>query len=117
MFKRSFRFYEYLHIPFWLVKDTCWALEFKVLGVCMIIPTLTLALVLAWKTRKEPAGLLPNIAIALWISANSIWMCDEFFGLKIKEICYIPFALGLVVIGWWLLVYFPKLNKQLREND
>ena len=117
MFKKHFRFYEHLHIPFWLVKDTCWALELKTLGVCMIVPTLSLAIIISLKTIKNLSEFLPNLAITLWITANSIWMCDEFFGLKIKEICYIPFALGLVVIGWWLVVYFPKLNKQLRDKD
>lgn len=116
MFKRNFRFYEYLHIPFWLVKDTCWALELKTLGVCMIVPTLLLAIILSVKTRKIPADLLPNIAIALWISANSIWMCDEFFDLHIKKVCYIPFLMGLAMIGIWLIMYFPKIMKESRND-
>ncbi len=109
MFNKHFRIYEYLHIPFWLVKDTCWGLEWKTLGVSMIFPTLGLALILAWKTRRNTSEFLPNLAIALWISANSIWMCDEFFELGIKNWCYVPFAFGLAVMAFWLVVYFPKL--------
>lgn len=117
MFKKNFRFYEYLHVPFWLVKDTCWALELKTLGVCMVIPTLTLALIISVKTRKNPVELLPNLAIALWITANSIWMCDEFFVLGIKEVCYVPFAIGLVLMAYWLVVYFPAIRKAHSKPD
>ena len=43
---KTIRHYENLHIPLWLIKDTCWMMEFKVLGVCMIAPTLIVALIL-----------------------------------------------------------------------
>ena len=116
MLKKHFRIYEHMHVPFWLVKDSCWALGFKTLGVSMIFPTLGLALVIAWKTRKNMSELLPNIAIALWITANSIWMCDEFFELGIKPVCYVPFIMGLVITAWWLLAYFPAIWKQYKNE-
>jgi H+/Cl- antiporter ClcA len=116
MFNRQFRVYEHLHIPFWLVKDSCWALELRLLGVSMIIPTLGIAILICIKTRKNWTELLPNMAIALWISANSIWMCDEFFNLEIKELCYAPFALGLVLIAIWLVKYFPAVWKNGKEE-
>ena len=116
MLKKHFRIYEHLHIPFWLVKDTCWALEFKIPGITMIFPTLGLALIIAWKTRKNISELLPNVAIALWIAANSIWMCDEFFELGIKRVCYIPFIMGLILTAWWLVVYFPAIWKQYKNE-
>lgn len=114
MFKKNFRVYEHLHIPIWLVKDTCWALSFKTLGVAMIFPTLLLAIVISIKTRKNKMELLPNLSIAFWITANSIWMCDEFFELNIKEWCYVPFIIGLVIISFWTIFYLPKLWK---SND
>ena len=117
MFKKHFRVYEHLHIPFWLVKDTCWALEFKTLGICMIFPTLGLALVIANKTRKNMTELLPNISIALWIAANSIWMCDEFFELGIKKMCYIPFIMGLCITAYWLIFYFPAILKEYKDIE
>ena len=116
MFKRHYRIYQHLHIPFWLVKDTCWALELKTLGVCMIVPTLSLAIILAIKTKKNLAEFFPNVAIALWISANSIWMCDEFFELGIKKLCYIPFILGLCIITYWLFAHFPSILKKYSEG-
>lgn len=117
MFKKHFRVYEHLHIPCWLVKDICWGLEFKTLGVCMIFPTLFLAIILSIKTRKNLPELFPNIAIALWITANSIWMCDEFFELGIKELCFIPFIFGLLIVGYWLVFYFPSIWKQYKEEE
>lgn len=116
MFKKHFRFYEHLHIPFWLVKDTCWALELKTLGVCMVVPTLSLAIIISLKTIKNLSEFLPNAAITLWITANSIWMCDEFFELGIKEVCFIPFALGLLLIAYWLIAYFPAIRKQYSDE-
>lgn len=110
--KKNFRVYEYLHIPFWLLKDSAWALGIKPMGVLMIFPTLTLAILIAIKTRKTIHELLPNISILLWIIANSIWMCDEFFELGIKSYCYFPFILGVIIILWWLVFYFPKIWKQ-----
>lgn len=83
----------------------------------MIVPTLYLAVLISIKTRKDLSDLLPNIAIALWISANSIWMCDEFFELGIKEICYIPFIMGLIIIGYWLIFYFPSIWKQYEDIE
>lgn len=111
MLRKHVRIYENLHIPFWLVKDSCWALEFKSLGVAMITPTLGLAILIMIRTRKNMAEFLPNTAIALWISANSIWMCDEFFELSIKQVCYVPFALGLIIVAYWMFRYFPKIWK------
>jgi hypothetical protein len=117
MLKKHHRIYEHLHIPFWLMKDTCWALQFKTLGVCMIIPTLSLAIIISYKTRKNLSELLPNVAITLWIAANSIWMCDEFFELDIKRVCYIPFIMGLMFIAYWSVFYFPSIWKEYKDVE
>ena len=116
MLKKHYRIYEHLHIPFWLVKDTCWALELKTLGVCMIVPTLSLAILISIKTRKRLPELFPNMAISLWITANSIWMCDEFFELGIKKVCYIPFFMGLAIIAYWVFAFFPSILKEYSEG-
>jgi hypothetical protein len=99
------------------MKDVCWALQFKVLGVCMIVPTLYLAIIISIKTRRNTSEFLPNAAIALWIIANSIWMCDEFFGLGIKKACYIPFVAGLLIIAYWCFFYFPSIWKEYSDLD
>ncbi|HPH83545.1 MAG TPA: hypothetical protein PL185_13290 [Flavobacteriales bacterium] len=111
------RLLENLHLPFWLIKDACWALAWKPLGILMIFPTVSLALYLAIKTRENPKEFLPNLAIACWITANSIWMCDEFFLLGIKNYCLIFFTAGLLSILIWLFRYFPDEWKKSELTD
>ena len=50
---QKLRHYENLHIPLWLLKDTCWMLQWKLLGVTMIIPTLSVAVIIALNTWRE----------------------------------------------------------------
>ncbi|WP_238430066.1 hypothetical protein [Chitinophaga agri] len=62
---------ENLHIVFWLLKDIGWCLIWKPLGIAMIFPTLIIALVIAYRTRQFMSELCHNLAIAVWIMANS----------------------------------------------
>jgi hypothetical protein len=101
------RILENLHLPLWLIKDTCWAMMWRPLGVAMIVPTIMLAYYITWRCRKVMADLLPNLAVSCWITANSIWMADEFFELGIKSFCLVFFGAGIISIAWWLMVYFP----------
>src|SRR5215813_11602631 len=73
-----FRKMENMHIVFWLLKDISWCMIWKVLGIAMIIPTLSIAIVIAWRTREIKSELAHNLAVAFWISANSLWMIAEF---------------------------------------
>lgn len=98
---RRLKLIENLHIPFWLIKDSCWAMQIKWLGMLMMIPTVFLAIVISFKTRKNQNEFLPNFAILFWITANSIWMCDEFYEIGIKKIAILFFILGLLVICYW----------------
>lgn len=106
------RLLDNLHLPFWLIKDACWALVWKPLGVAMIIPTVLLSLYISWKAQKNSADFLPSLTVTFWISANSVWMCDEFFQLHILWISLILFALGMACILSWLYFYFPALWKE-----
>lgn len=110
----KFRKMENLHILFWLIKDICWCMIFKALGIAMIFPTLAIALFIAWRTRHIVAELTHNIAIALWIFANSMWMISEFMGVdeKVKPFCLIPFGLGLLVLLYYYLIYAPLQKKK-----
>ena len=110
----KFRKMENLHILFWLVKDICWCMVFKPLGIAMIFPTLAIAVSIAWRTRHIVAELTHNIAIALWISANSMWMIAEFFAVDdiVKPYCLIPFSLGLLVLIYYYLIYSPLQKKK-----
>jgi hypothetical protein len=74
-----YRRMENMHIVFWLLKDIAWCMAWRPLGVAMTIPTLTIALIIAYRTRHIRAELAHNVAIAFWISANAYWMISEFF--------------------------------------
>ena len=70
--------FESLHIVFWLIKDSCWMLEWRWMGILMVIPTITIAIIIVYISRKTIDVFL-NLAILFWISANSFWMYCEFF--------------------------------------
>jgi hypothetical protein len=110
------RLLENLHLPLWLIKDACWALVWKPLGIMMISPTLLLSIYLTWRSRNSPAEFLPNLSISFWISANSIWMIDEFYELGIRTGSLVFFALGLFSIAYWLIKYFPVLWKNSKNQ-
>ena len=76
----KYRRLENLHIVFWLIKDISWCMTWRWMGILMIIPTLAVAIYIAWRTRAIVSELAHNLAIAFWISANSYWMISEFLG-------------------------------------
>ncbi|MGZ4041208.1 MAG: hypothetical protein ACXVNR_11630 [Bacteroidia bacterium] len=107
------RKYESMHIVFWLIKDSCWMLELKWLGALMIIPTVSLAIYLVFKTLKT-RDMYINIAIFFWISANSYWMMMEFFNNNHnKNFAAIPFALGFVFVAAF---YLSGGHKSVSKN-
>jgi hypothetical protein len=108
--KYSLRHFENLHIPLWLLKDTCWMMEWKMLGITMIFPTVSVAMYLTYKSRKTKDFYI-NLAVLFWISANAYWMACEFFGhVELKFYAGIPFALGMVCT---LLFYLSKKKEVL----
>ena len=116
-----FRKMENLHIVFWLFKDVAWCLGFAVLGIAMIIPTLAIALVISWRTRQMMSELCHNLAIAVWISANSYWMISEFLGFdeKIligdftyKQLALVPFTMGILILAFYYLIWRPKHKEE-----
>ncbi len=117
-----FRRIENLHILLWLIKDVCWALNFKSLGVIMIFPTLMAALLITWQTRNILSELLHNLAVVFWITANCTWMVGEFFSwdenlfgaFGLRQIAIIPFAIGLLILGYYYFFLAPR--KEFREK-
>jgi len=94
--KYSLRHFENLHIPLWLLKDTCWMMEWKVLGMIMIVPTVSVALYLTHKSRAARDFYI-NLAVSFWILANAYWMSCEFFShVELKFYAGIPFLLGML---------------------
>lgn len=117
----KYRKMENLHIVFWLFKDVAWCLGFKWLGTVMIIPTLLIAIVIAYRTRQYISELCHNIAITVWISANSYWMLSEFFGFdhkviwgeyNYKHLAIIPFTIGILILGYYYLIWKPLHTKK-----
>ncbi len=118
----KYRKMENLHIVFWLFKDVAWCMGWRWLGVTMIIPTLIISIVIAYRTRKFMSELTHNLAITIWISANSYWMISEFFhfdaievlpGITFKQLALIPFALGILILSFYYLIYKPKHKEEI----
>ena len=117
----AYRKMENLHIVFWLFKDIAWCMFWKPLGIAMIIPTLTISIIIAWRTRKIFSELCHNLAISVWISANSFWMCSEFFGVDaqvvfgtvtVKELAMIPFITGVLILAYYYLIHKPRHKQE-----
>lgn len=112
-----YRRMENLHIVFWLLKDISWCMIWKPLGILMIIPTLAIALIIAYRTRQLVSEACHNISIAFWISANSYWMISEFFHFDgnplfgeytFKHLAIVPFVLGMVPLLYYYLWWKPQ---------
>ena len=108
---RELRRLENIHIPLWLIKAICWMMEWRIVGVTMIIPTVTVALIIARKTWGSNEFLI-NLAICFWIFANAFWMCCEFFNfLHLKNVASIPFVLGIVFTAlYYIRIFNLKSN-------
>lgn len=105
---KSVRKFENLHIFLWLLKDTCWVMEIKALGMFMILPTIAVAVMITVKTRKVNTELFHNLAVCCWILANSIWMTGEFF----FEDTFRPYATVFFIIGLLIMSYYYLFLQQ-----
>lgn len=118
----KYRKMENLHIVFWLFKDVAWCMVWKPLGIVMIIPTLAISIIIAWRTRQYMSELCHNLAISIWITANSYWMVSEFLGfdthpipggLTMKHLSLIPFTVGLLILGFYYGYWKPRHRNEL----
>ncbi len=88
----------------------------RILGVIMIIPTLFLAFYITYKFRSLLSELYHNIAVCLWITANTIWMIGEFFFMdNLRPYAMVFFISGLAVLLYYYLFVFQKVSKQPGE--
>lgn len=113
----QYRKMENLHIVFWLFKDLAWCVVWKPIGILMIFPTLIISIVIAWRTRHMMSELCHNLAISIWITANSYWMVSEFLhfdenivlgAITFKHLAVIPFTIGLICLAFYYLYWRPK---------
>ncbi len=111
-----YRKMENLHIVFWLFKDISWCMIWKPLGIAMIFPTLIIAIIISWRTRQYMSELCHNLAITVWIFANSYWMISEFFHFDAnplfgiytyKHLAIIPFVLGILLLAFYYIIWKP----------
>ena len=117
-----FRKIENLHILFWLIKDVCWAMNFKELGMLMIVPTMTVAIIILFQTRHILSEFIHNLAVVFWIVANCTWMIGEFWGIDenlignigLRQLAIVPFGLGLVVLLYYYI--FLAHKKEFQEK-
>ena len=119
-----YRKMENLHIVFWLYKDISWCMIWRPLGIAMIFPTLIIAIIIMIRTRQFMSEVCHNIAIVLWISANSYWMISEFLhfdnlpligDITYKQLAIIPFSIGIVILGYYYIWWKPR-HKDLLET-
>mgnify|MGYP001593718697 FL=1 len=90
--------FENFHILLWLIKDTCWLLEWRTAGTIMIVPTILVAIFIMFKSASKNIFWV-NLAICFWISSNCYWMLCEFFSreeLKIHAIY--SFIAGMISV-------------------
>ncbi len=119
-----YRKMENLHIVFWLLKDISWCMVWRPLGIAMIFPTLIIAIVISYRTRKYMSEFCHNIAIVFWISANAYWMISEFFqfdainaygSITYKYLALIPFTIGILILAYYYLLWKP-MHKHILET-
>ena len=109
---RSLRNAENFHIVLWLLKDLCWVMLWKPLGLAMFVPTLAMAVWIAWRSRREIGELLHSLAVVCWITANGVWMITEFWGTDAQRYCAAPFFVaGLLLVGWYYVVILPRKRR------
>lgn len=109
---RSLRASENFHILLWLLKDLCWVMDLRMLGMVMIVPTVAMAVWIAWRSRSDLGELLHSLAVVLWITANGIWMTGEFFyddGTRPVVVGF--FVAGLLTIMPYYLFVLPRRER------
>ncbi len=118
-----FRRLENLHIVFWLFKDISWCMLWQELGIAMVVPTLTVAVYISFRTRNIKSEFAHNLAVTFWITANSYWMISEFYGFdevsvwggfEGKHLAMIPFLAGVFILAWY---YIIQRSRGIKEKQ
>ncbi|MCX7728411.1 MAG: hypothetical protein N2203_02965 [Bacteroidia bacterium] len=107
------RFYENIHILFWLIKDLSWVMIWKPLGIAMILPTIGFAVWFCIKSFYE-SEFFVHLATLFWILANALWMLMEFYDKEeYKFVAAIIFIAGLVSVSYYIIKEFKEEGKNL----
>ena len=89
---RTVRTGENLHVVLWLLKDLCWIMDLRVVGLVMVLPTVWLAVRITWRSRNDRSDLFHSAAVVCWILANSTWIDRRI----LHERWYAPACRGLL---------------------
>jgi hypothetical protein len=117
MSETKLRGYENFHIVLWLLKDTCWLMEWRLEGLFMIMPTVTAAFHITWLGRQNTANLFHNLAVSSWICGNAVWMIGEFFfNDSFRPFARVFFGIGVVFLAVYYLGVLPKQRRLLRQK-
>lgn len=81
----------------------------------MIVPTLSVAFYILWKSRHIRAELFHNLAVCLWIMANSVWMIGEFFAIEARHYAVIIFLIGLALLLFYYIAFFRADRNKGKE--
>lgn len=112
----SIRANENFHIVLWLLKDLCWVLDLRTAGLVMIVPTIGMAALIAWRLRHDAGELLHALAVVSWILANSIWMIGEFYmDDGTRPAATVFFVAGIALVLWYYVGLAPRARN--RRND
>jgi hypothetical protein len=96
---------ENFHIVLWLIKDFCWCMLWCPLGIVMIAPTLFFALYITFKSRNIRVELFHNLAVVMWILANSTWMLGEFYyNDQLRNFALVFFIFGLLIVTYYYMI-------------
>lgn len=113
----SLRAKENFHIVLWLFKDLCWVMDLKLAGLMLFVPTVAMAVHIAWQSRSDLGEFLHCLAVVCWILANGTWMIGEFFYEDgTRPLATVFFALGLLSVSWYYLVLLPR-SRRSERND
>jgi hypothetical protein len=101
---------ENLHVGLWLIKDCSWCEEWIKVGMMVALPTLVLAIKIAWENRRDIEDLVHNVAVCFWLCANVVWMVGEFFfDDGSRWLAQVFFFAGLILLGGF---YLNEARKQ-----
>ncbi len=99
---------ENFHVLLWLIKDACWMLNFKTMGLLMVVPTLTFAFYFVLKSSKDLFQRISSMAVFCWITANAWWMVSEFYFEELKMFALLPFSIGFGLMLYYVYAIFTK---------
>ena len=84
----------------------------------MIAPTLGVATYILWRSRHIRAEFFHNLAVCLWITANSFWMVTEFLNVdkQYKIFAVYIFFTGIALLLVYYIFFFRK-DRQLEKEQ